>query len=135
MLLVAASCCQPGHWGAKMPLSRQEDGCYSAPAAVLHITLRSLAGGTDTQQAFGGPSPHSFFEHPRRVLSQLLTSASYCVTPLQHSFLSLPFPSCSSCNCWRAERQECASKPCVLSYFPWGRLSKQADVSLHPSSS
>ena len=60
-------------------------------AVVLHTTLRSSAGGPDTQQAFGGPGPSSFLGDPRRVLSWPLALASYCyTTSVQLALLALP---------------------------------------------
>lgn len=103
------------------PLVAKRGLLVSTRAVVQHITLHSSAGRPDTQHTFDGPGSSCFLGDPRRVLSWSLASASYCVTPLQCSLLYLPFPDCSSCSCWRAERQECANKPCVLCHaFPWG---------------
>lgn len=82
----------------------------STGAVVLHTTLYSLAEGPETQQVFGGSALALSLATPGGAV-MFLAFVSYCVTPLWCSLLYLPIPGCSSNSGWRAEWQECASKP------------------------
>lgn len=97
---------------------------------VLHTTMRSLAVGPETQQVLGVSALALSLLTPGGCCHVFLAFASYCVRPLWCSLLHLPVPG------WRAEwQEECASKPWVLSLFPLGKLSKQADAGFPPSPS
>lgn len=116
-MLLVASCCQPGCWGAKMPLSWQGEDCWSAPGLLCcNTTLRSSAGD---------------LIHSRYLVALALalssgTPGGYChgLWPLCPTVLHHFSAACFTCPSQAAAVAVAGGqrgKPCVLCHtFPWG---------------